>query len=210
VNRTRDSHIVTIEDPIEFVHRGKRCVVTQREVGTRTHSFKGALRAALREDPDVGLIGEMRDLETVSIALETADTGHLVFGTLHTMTAAATVDRIIDQFPTSQQEQIRAMLADALDAVIAQTLCRRRTGGRVAAREVLFNTAPVANLTREAKTVQIPTIMQTSKARGMVTMNAALELLVAQGRSTPRKATRTRRTRRRSCRRCSARACRCR
>ncbi len=178
VNRTRTDHIITIEDPIEFVHPSQKCVVSQRQVGMHTRSFKTALRAALREDPDVVLIGEMRDLETVSIALETAETGHLVFATLHTTTAAMTIDRIIDQFPGDQQEQIRVMLADSLRGVISQTLMKRIGGGRVAAREVLFNTAPVANLIRERKTFQIPSIVQTSKRLGMVTMNDALfELL---------------------------------
>jgi twitching motility protein PilT len=184
VNSTRADHIVTIEDPIEFVHPHKRCVVTQREVGVHTRSFKTALRAALREDPDVVLIGEMRDLETVSIALETAETGHLVFATLHTTTAPSTVDRIVDQFPADQQEQMRVMLADALRAVISQTLCKRIGGGRVAAREVLFNTAPVANLIRERKTFQLPSIMQTSRRFGMVTLNEALLELVETGQIT--------------------------
>ena len=143
-----------------------------------TRSFKTALRAALREDPDVVLIGEMRDLETVSIALETAETGHLVFATLHTTTAATTIDRIIDQYPSDQQEQIRVMLADSLRGIISQTLVKRIGGGRVAAREVLFNTAPVANLIRERKTFQIASIMQTSKRLGMLTMNDALLELV--------------------------------
>ncbi len=181
VNRTRSDHIITIEDPIEFVHPSQRCVVSQRQVGMHTRSFKAALRAALREDPDVVLIGEMRDLETVSIALETAETGHLVFGTLHTTTAAMTIDRIIDQFPADQQEQVRVMLADSLRGVISQTLLKGREGGRVAAREVLFNTPPIANLIRERKTFQIPTIMQTSKRLGMVTMNDALLELVESG-----------------------------
>ncbi len=178
VNRTRSDHIITIEDPIEFVHPSQRCVVSQRQVGMHTRSFKAALRAALREDPDVVLIGEMRDLETVSIALETAETGHLVFATLHTTTAATTIDRIIDQFPADQQEQIRVMLADSLRGVISQTLCKKTGGGRVAAREVLFNTPPIANLIRERKTFQIGAIMQTSKRLGMVTMNDALVELV--------------------------------
>ncbi|HEY4216157.1 MAG TPA: PilT/PilU family type 4a pilus ATPase [Gemmatimonadaceae bacterium] len=178
VNRTRTDHIITIEDPIEFVHPSQRCVVSQRQVGMHTRSFKSALRAALREDPDVVLIGEMRDLETVSIALETAETGHLVFATLHTTTAATTIDRIIDQFPGDQQEQIRVMLADSLRAVISQTLLKSLSGGRVAAREVLFNTAPIANLIRERKTFQVPSIMQTSKRLGMVTMNDALMELI--------------------------------
>jgi twitching motility protein PilT len=178
INRTRADHIITIEDPIEFVHASRRCIVSQREVGAHTRSFKTALRAALREDPDVVLIGEMRDLETVSIALETAETGHLVLATLHTATAATTIDRIIDQFPADQQEQIRVMLADSLRGVISQTLCRKIGGGRAAAREVLFNTAPVANLIRERKTFQIGAIMQTSKRLGMATMNDALIDLV--------------------------------
>ncbi|HEY4306796.1 MAG TPA: PilT/PilU family type 4a pilus ATPase [Gemmatimonadaceae bacterium] len=178
INRTRTDHIITIEDPIEFVHPSLNCIVSQREVGSHTRSFKTALRAALREDPDVVLIGEMRDLETVSIALETAETGHLVLATLHTTTAATTIDRIIDQFPADQQEQIRVMLADSLRGVISQTLCKKIGGGRVAAREVLFNTAPVANLIRERKTFQIGSIVQTSKRLGMATMNDALIELV--------------------------------
>lgn len=178
VNRTRADHIITIEDPIEFVHPSQRCVVSQRQVGMHTRSFKTALRAALREDPDVVLIGEMRDLETVSIALETAETGHLVFATLHTTTAATTIDRIIDQFPADSQEQIRVMLADSLRGVISQTLCKKIGGGRVAAREVLFNTPSVANLVRERKTFQLGSIMQTSKRLGMATLNDALLELV--------------------------------
>jgi len=178
INRTRADHVITIEDPIEFVHPSQRCIVSQREVGAHTRSFKSALRAALREDPDVVLIGEMRDLETVSIALETAETGHLVLATLHTTTDATTIDRIIEQFPADQQEQIRVMLADSLRGVSSQTLCKKVGGGRVAAREVLFNTAPVANLIRERKTFQIGSIMQTSKRLGMMTMNDALIELV--------------------------------
>jgi twitching motility protein PilT len=178
VNRTRSDHIVTIEDPIEFVHQTKRSIVTQREVGVHAHSFKRALRAALREDPDVVFIGEMRDLETVAIALETAETGHLVFATLHTTTASSTIERIIDQFPGDQQEQIRAMLAGSLRAVISQILLKTVGGGRTAAREVLFNTTAIANLIRERKTFQMMSIMQTSKRLGMVTMNDALTDLV--------------------------------
>ncbi len=138
INRTRKDHILTIEDPIEFVHQSKQCLVTQRQVGLHTRSFKQALRAALREDPDIVLVGEMRDLETVSIALETAETGHLVFGTLHTTTASSTIDRIIDQFPADRQSQVRVMLSESLRGVIAQTLCRKIGGGRVAAREILL------------------------------------------------------------------------
>jgi twitching motility protein PilT len=181
INRTRRDHVVTIEDPIEFVHRHKSCIITQREIGIHTRSFKTALRAALREDPDVVLIGEMRDLETVAIALETAETGHLVFATLHTSTAASTIDRIIDQFPGEQQEQIRVMVAGSLRAVISQALCRRKTGGRVAAREVLFNTPAVANLIRERKLFQVQTIIQTSRRMGMVTLSESLADLVVAG-----------------------------
>jgi len=178
VNRTRAHHIITIEDPVEFVHPSRKCLIHQREVGTHTASFKQALRAALREDPDVVLVGEMRDLETVSIALETAETGHLVFGTLHTNTAPSTVDRIIDQFPADRQAQIRTMLSESLRGVVSQTLCKRRGGGRVAALEILIVTPPVANLIREGKTFQIPSTMQTGKSFGMQMLNDALLELV--------------------------------
>src|SRR3989449_9173018 len=174
VNRTRSDHIITIEDPIEFVHENKKCLITQRQVHVHTDSFKSALRAALREDPDIVMVGEMRDLETVAIAIETAETGHLVFGTLHTTTAASTVDRIIDQFPADRQAQIRIMLSESLKGVIAQTLCKRKGGGRVAAREILLTTPAVSNLIREAKTFQIPSIIQTSKKLGMNTLHHAL------------------------------------
>jgi twitching motility protein PilT len=174
VNRTRNDHVITIEDPIEFVHENKRCIITQRQVGVHTTSFKSALRAALREDPDIILVGELRDLETISIAIETAETGHLVFGTLHTTTAAGTVDRIIDQFPADRQEQIRVMLAESLKGVVSQTLCRKKGGGRVAAREILLSTPAVSSLIREGKTFQIPSVMQTGKRLGMVTLNDAL------------------------------------
>jgi len=178
VNKTRQDHIITIEDPIEFVHPNQKCLVNQREVHTHTDSFKDALRAALREDPDIILVGELRDLETVAIAIETAETGHLVFGTLHTTTAASTVDRVIDQFPSDRQSQIRIMLSESLKGVIAQTLCRKIGGGRVAALEVLLVTGAVSNLIREAKTFQIPSIMQVNKANGMVSLNDALYDLV--------------------------------
>ncbi len=178
INRTRTDHIITIEDPIEFVHPSKKCLVTQRQVGLHTRSFKHALRAALREDPDIILVGEMRDLETVSIAIETAETGHLVFGTLHTTTAASTIDRIIDQFPPDRQAQVRVMLSESLRGVIAQTLCKKIGGGRVAAREVLLTIPAVSNLIREGKTFQIPSIMQTNRKGGMVTLNDALMELV--------------------------------
>ncbi|HWT86820.1 MAG TPA: type IV pilus twitching motility protein PilT [Myxococcales bacterium] len=178
VNRSRDDNIITIEDPIEFVHVPKRCQIHQREVGVHTQGFKAALRAALREDPDVVLIGEMRDLETVSIALETAETGHLVFGTLHTNTAPSTVDRIIDQFPADRQSQIRMMLSESLKAVVTQTLCKKVGGGRVAAREVLLANSAVSNLIREGKTFQLASTMQTGRGQGMVTLNDALLDLV--------------------------------
>jgi twitching motility protein PilT len=178
INRTRADHIITIEDPLEFVHENKKCLVHQREVGSHTDSFKDALRAALREDPDVVLVGEMRDLETVAIAIETAETGHLVFGTLHTSSAASTVDRVINQFPADRQQQIRIMLAESLRGVISQVLCKRIGGGRAAALEVLIGTPPVCNLVREAKTFQIPSIMQAGKRFGMSLMNDSLLDLV--------------------------------
>jgi twitching motility protein PilT len=178
VNRSRTDHIITIEDPIEFVHPNKNCIITQRQVGVHTKSFKSALRAALREDPDIILVGELRDLETVAIAIETAETGHLVFGTLHTTTAAGTVDRIIDQFPADRQEQIRVMLAESLKGVISQTLCKKIGGGRVAAREILLTTPAISNLIRESKVFQINSVLQTSRKLGMLTLNDALIDLV--------------------------------
>ncbi len=188
VNRARTDHVITIEDPIEFVHPNKNCIITQRQVGVHTNSFKHALRAALREDPDIILVGELRDLETVSIAIETAETGHLVFGTLHTTTAAGTVDRLIDQVPADRQEQIRVMLSESLRGVISQTLCKKIGGGRVAAREILLTTPAISNLIREGKTFQIPSIMQTSKKLGMVTLQDALMELVNQGLVEPKEA----------------------
>jgi twitching motility protein PilT len=174
INLHRRDHIITIEDPIEFVHPNKKCLINQREVHSHTKSFAAALRAALREDPDIVLVGEMRDLETTRIAIETAETGHLVFGTLHTTTAASTVDRLINQFPADEQAQIRMMLSTSLKAVISQTLCKKIGGGRVAALEALFVTAPVAANIREAKTYQIPSVMQTGAKQGMVLLNDAL------------------------------------
>jgi len=174
INRHRKDHIITIEDPIEFVHQKKNCLINQREVHVHTKSFANALRAALREDPDIVLVGEMRDLETIAIAIETAETGHLVFGTLHTTTAASTVDRIIDQFPADRQSQIRTMLASSLKGVISQTLCKKNGGGRVAAMEFLFVNSAVSNLIREGKIYQIPSVMQTAKQQGMVLLNEAL------------------------------------
>ena len=188
VNASRTDHILTIEDPIEFVHKGKRCLITQRQVGLHTKSFASALRAALREDPDVILVGELRDLETISIALETAETGHLVFGTLHTTTAPSTLDRIIDQFPPEQQSQIRVMLSESLRGVVAQVLCKKVGGGRVAALEVLLSIPAVSNLIREGKTFQIPSIMQTNRKVGMVTLNDSLLELVESNRVEPREA----------------------
>ena len=188
VNQNRSDHIIAIEDPIEFVHENRKCLVNQREVHTHTDSFRSALRAALREDPDILLVGEMRDLETVAIAIETAETGHLVFGTLHTTTAASTVDRIIDQFPTDRQSQIRTMLAESLRGVIAQTLCKKIGGGRIAALEVLIVTSAVSNLIREAKTFQLPSIMQVGKAQGMVTLNDSLMNLVTKKLVAPEEA----------------------
>lgn len=188
VNRNRTDHIITIEDPIEFVHQNRRCLVNQRQVGVHTKSFKKALRAALREDPDVVMVGEMRDLETIAIAIETAETGHLVFGTLHTTTAASTIDRVIDQFPVDQQSQIRVMLSECLKGVISQNLCKKVGGGRIAVLEILLINASMANLIREGKTFQIPSIMQTQKAQGNVTLNDALFGLVKKGLVDPREA----------------------
>ena len=188
INRTRKDHIITIEDPIEFVHENKVCAINQREVHNHTMSFKNALRAALREDPDIILVGEMRDLETVAIAIETAETGHLVFGTLHTTTAASTVDRVIDQFPADRQAQIRVMLSESLKGVISQTLCKKIGGGRAAALEVLIVTSAVSNLIREAKTFQIQSMMQVGKNIGMVTLNDALMDLVTKKLVTPEEA----------------------
>ena len=188
INKRRDDHIITIEDPIEFVHENQKCLVNQREVHNHTDSFKDALRAALREDPDILLVGEMRDLETISIAIETAETGHLVFGTLHTTTAASTVDRIIDQFPADRQQQIRVMLSESLKGVIAQTLLPKKGGGRVAALEILIVTPAISNLIREGKTFQINSSMQTGKQHGMVMLNDALYDLVQKGLVEPRDA----------------------
>ena len=178
VNRSRQDHIICIEDPIEFVHESKKCLITQRQVGTHTQSFKSALRAALREDPDVIMVGELRDLETIAIAMETAETGHLVFGTLHTSTAASTINRIVDQFPADRQDQIRVMLAESLKGVVSQVLCKKIGGGRVAAREILLVNKAISALIREGKTVQINNVIQTQKKLGMETLNDALIALV--------------------------------
>ena len=181
LNETFEGHILTIEDPIEFVHKSKKCLINQRELGAHTHSFANALKSALREDPDFILVGEMRDLDTIQLALTAAETGHLVFGTLHTSSAPKTVDRVIDVFPPNQQAQIRAQLAESIEGVITQTLVKRKGGGRVAALEIMIGTTAVRNLIRETKLHQIPGIMQASKKDGMQTMDMALVELVTRG-----------------------------
>jgi twitching motility protein PilT len=178
INRVRSDHIITVEDPLEFVHENKKCLINQRQVGEHTDSFKDALRAALREDPDIVLVGEMRDLETTAIAIETAETGHLVFGTLHTSSAASTVDRIIDQFPADRQGQIRVMLSESLKGVISQMLCKKKGGGRVPVLEVMISIPSISNLIRESKIFQIPSIIQTGKKYGMCLMNESFLDLV--------------------------------
>lgn len=184
-NRTRSDHIVTVEDPIEFLHRHKRCIINQREVGQDTWSFANALKHVLRQDPDIILVGEMRDLETISVALTAAETGHLVFATLHTQDAAQTIDRVIDVFPSEQQTQVRTQLAAALQGVVSQTLCKRQHGnGRVVATEVLIATPAIRNLIREGKTHQIYSAMQAGSKQGMHTMDQHLADLVRTGRIT--------------------------
>jgi twitching motility protein PilT len=181
LNNTYEGHILTIEDPVEFVHKSKKCLVNQRELGVHTLSFANALRAALREDPDIILVGEMRDLETIQLALTAAETGHLVFATLHTSSAPKTVDRIIDAFPPNQQAQVRAQLSETLEAVLTQTLLKKKAGGRVAAVEIMMGTTAVRNLIREAKLHQIPGVMQASQKDGMQTMDMALLDLANRG-----------------------------
>jgi twitching motility protein PilT len=181
INSDLQGHILTVEDPIEFIHQSKKCLVNQREVGAHTQSFSNALRAALREDPDIILVGEMRDLETIHLALTAAETGHLVFGTLHTSSAPKTVDRVIDVFPPAQQAQVRAMFAESIQAIITQTLCAREGGGRVAAVEVLLGTPAVRNLIREGKIHQLPGVMQTSQGVGMQTLEMSLRELFDRG-----------------------------
>ena len=182
VNSTRSDHIVTIEDPIEFLHTNKKSLVNQREVGSDTHSFANGLKHVLRQDPDVILIGELRDLETISVALTAAETGHLVFATLHTQSASQTIDRVIDVFPPHQQGQVRAQLAATLQGVVCQTLVKRATGGgRAVATEVMMATPAIANLIREAKTYQIPSAMQAGRGLGMHTMDQHLAELVNSG-----------------------------
>ncbi|MCH4564323.1 type IV pilus twitching motility protein PilT [Halomonas sp. EGI 63088] len=179
INDNRYEHILTIEDPVEFVHRSKRCLVNQREVHRDTHGFAPALRSALREDPDIILVGEMRDLETIRLALTAAETGHLVFGTLHTTSAAKTIDRIIDVFPGDEKSMVRSMLSESLQAVVSQALVKRQGGGRVAAHEILIATAAVRNLIREDKVAQIYSAIQTGGNLGMQTLDASLSRLVA-------------------------------
>ncbi|MCG7599415.1 type IV pilus twitching motility protein PilT [Halomonas sp. McH1-25] len=180
INETRYDHILTIEDPVEFVHTSKRSLINQREVHRDTHSFSQALRSALREDPDVILVGELRDLETIRLALTAAETGHLVFGTLHTTSAAKTIDRIIDVFPGDEKAMVRSMLSESLQGVVSQALLKRQNGGRVAAHEILLATPAIRNLIREDKVAQIYSAIQTGGNQGMQTLDAALARLVAE------------------------------
>lgn len=181
VNENRDGHIITIEDPIEYYHPHKRCLVTQREVGNDVPSFSSAIRSALRQDPDIILVGEMRDLETIEAAVSAAETGHLVFGTLHTTGAARTVDRIVDAFPSHAKEQIRTQLASSIVAVISQVLCRKLGGGRVASFEIMVATDSIASLIRENKTYRIQSDIQTGASAGMITLDAHLMSLLNRG-----------------------------
>ncbi|MFZ4405233.1 MAG: type IV pilus twitching motility protein PilT [Pseudobdellovibrionaceae bacterium] len=183
INMTRDAHIITVEDPIEFVHSNVKCLVNQREVGSHTKTFGNALKAALREDPDILLVGELRDLETISLALTAAETGHVVFATLHTNSAAKTIDRIIDVFPSGQQQQIRTMLAESLRGVIAQWLFSRADGnGRVAAFEIMRNTKAISTLIRDSKIHQIPSAIQTGASSGMILFEKYIDELVKKGK----------------------------
>lgn len=181
INNTRFEHILTIEDPIEFVHESKKCLVNQREVHRDTLGFAPALRSALREDPDIILVGELRDLETIKLALEAAETGHLVFGTLHTQSAAKTIDRIIDVFPAAEKSMVRSMLSESLQAVISQTLLKKSGGGRVAAHEIMIGTPAIRNLIREDKVAQMYSSIQTGGQLGMQTLDQCLKGLVAKG-----------------------------
>ena len=181
INDHRYEHILTIEDPVEFVHVSKRCLINQREVHRDTHSFADALRSALREDPDVILVGELRDLETIRLALTAAETGHLVLGTLHTTSAVKTIDRIIDVFPSEEKAMVRSMLSESLQAVVSQSLLKRQGGGRVAAHEILMATSAVRNLIREDKVAQMYSAIQTGGSLGMQTLDAALSRLVNEG-----------------------------
>jgi len=188
-NRTKRGHIITVEDPIEFVHDAKNCLVSQREVGHHTHSFSAALRSALREDPDVILIGEMRDLESIRLALSAAETGHLVLGTLHTASAAKTIDRIIDVFPADEKEMVRSMLSESLQGVVAQTLCKTADGlGRIAAHEIMLGTPAIRNLIRENKVAQMYSSLQTGQSQGMQTLDQSLADLLKRQLITPAEA----------------------
>jgi twitching motility protein PilT len=182
LNQSASKHIITIEDPIEFVHTSNQCLIQQRELGAHTHSFANALRSALREDPDVILVGELRDLDTIRLAITAAETGHLVLGTLHTSSAAKTMDRIVDVFPAEEKDMVRSMLSESLNAVISQVLCKRKDGaGRVAAYEVMVGTPAVRNLIREGKVAQLYSTIQTGRAVGMQTLDQSLAALVQQG-----------------------------
>ena len=181
INETHNHHIITIEDPIEFVHQSKSCLVNQREVYRDTKSFNAALRSALREDPDIILVGEMRDLETIRLALTAAETGHLVFGTLHTTSAAKTIDRIIDVFPGAEKDMVRSMLSESMRAVISQTLLKKNGGGRIAAHEIMIGIPAIRNLIREDKVAQMYSVIQTGMVHGMQTMDYCLKQLVSRG-----------------------------
>ncbi len=189
INATRQEHILTLEDPLEFIHENKQSLLNQRQIGAHTNSFASALRAALREDPDIILVGEMRDLETIQLAMSAAETGHLVFGTLHTNTAAKTIDRIIDVFPKESQDQVRTMLSESLKGVVCQQLLKTADGhGRVAALEIMLGTPAIANLIREGKTFQIPSIIQTAKKDGMQLMDQHLLDLLKTRQVSPEEA----------------------
>jgi len=180
-NQTEHGHILTIEDPIEFIHESRKCLVNQREIDRDTNSFKQALRSALREDPDTILVGELRDLETISLALTAAETGHLVFASLHTRSAAKTIDRIIDVFPANDKDMVRSMLSESLQAVVSQTLCKKIGGGRVAAHEIMMSTPAIRNLIREDKIAQMYSAIQTGQDVGMQTLDQCLQRILQQG-----------------------------
>jgi len=188
INCNDYAHILTVEDPIEFIHESQKCLINQREVDRDTHGFNEALRSALREDPDVIMVGEMRDLETIRLALTAAETGHLVFGTLHTTSAAKTIDRIIDVFPAAEKDMIRSMLSESLQAVISQTLMKKIGGGRIAAHEIMVGTSAIRNLIREAKVAQMYSAIQTGRRDGMQTLDQSLKELVDKGSITSKTA----------------------
>ena len=188
INQNRYEHILTVEDPIEFLHTSQKCLINQREVHRDTHSFNAALRSALREDPDIIMVGEMRDLETIRLALTAAETGHLVFGTLHTTSAAKTIDRIIDVFPSAEKDMIRSMLSESLQAVISQTLLKKVGGGRIAAHEIMVGTPAIRNLSREAKVAQMYSAIQTGRRDGMQTLDQNLKEMVNAGKITSKAA----------------------